>query len=232
MVRRPRLPWSRPRPRAEEPASETVDVVPDEVHVVDEDSPLVRRQPGDDRPLVPQPVLAMRTRPHLNMITTGLVFALLGAASIVASSGTRLRLTEQNPILPAVGNVGAVLGALVAFVQWRLWTLALREWEGVKDVGLSGWLNVSATGVWVSVISTGAVAVSSWSTLADTTRSETSWWLALVGTVFVILGCALAGSHRFLPDGPSGVPTHIRRNRAQHQAWLEAQDRQRDLSGN
>lgn len=182
------------------------------------DGPLYRRSPQDPRPLVPQPVIAMRARSHLRMITSGLVFAIVGAICVVLSSVTMLRLTDTSPILPAVGNLGAVGNALVALMQWRLWRLALKEWEGLKDVDLHAWLGVSASGTWLAVAGALAVPASSWVMLDVSARSETSWWLALIGTICVIVGTALAGVHRFHPGGPSGVPAHIRRNHDQHAA--------------
>lgn len=180
------------------------------------DGPLHKRSSRDPRPLVPQPVLAMRTRPHLAMITIGLVFAIIGAVCVVLASTTMLRLTDTSPILPAVGNLGAVMNALVAIMQWRLWRLALKEWEGIKDVGIGAWLNISATGVWLAVVGAMAVPISSWVMLDVSARSETSWWLAMFGTIFVIIGAALAGVHRFHPAGPRGVPPRIRRNHDLH----------------
>ena len=182
------------------------------------DGPLYTRSPTDPRPLVPQPVIAMRARTHLAMISGGLVLAIIGAICVVLSSVTMLRLTDTSPILPALGNFAAVLNALVALMQWRLWRLALKEWEGIKDVDIHAWLGVSASGTWLAVIGAAAVSVSSWMMLEVTARSETSWWLAMVGSICVILGAATAGVHRFRPEGPRGVPAHIRRNQEQHAA--------------
>ena len=202
-------------PDAVDPDLVDPEVDPDEELL---DGPLYKRSPLDPRPLVPQPVIAMRARTHLTMISTGLVFAIIGAICVVLSSVTMLRLTDTSPILPAVGNLGAVLNALVALMQWRLWRLALKEWEGTKDVDIHAWLGVSANGTWLAVAGALAVPASSWVMLDVSARSETSWWLAMVGTICVIMGTALAGVHKFHPGGPRGVPAHIRRNHDQRAA--------------
>ncbi|MGA4668835.1 hypothetical protein ACPCG0_03395 [Propionibacteriaceae bacterium Y1923] len=185
----------------------------------DLDGPLYQRSPHDPRPLVAQPVIAMRARGHLSMITVGLLFAIVGALCTVGSSVTMLRLTDTSPILPAVGNLAAVLNALVAFLQWQLWRMGLKEWAGIKDAGLHEWINITKTGVWISVIGAVVVPICAWVMLEDSSRSESSWWLALVGAICVILGTALAGVHRFRPEGPRGVPPRIRRNHQRHAVW-------------
>ena len=174
--------------------------------------PLHLRRPGDSRPLVAQPVIAMRARRHLAMISIGLVCAVAGALCVVWSSMSLLRLTDASRLWPGAANAIAVICALIAFLQWRLWALALKEWEGVKDVGLGNWVNVSASGVWLSVIGALVMPVAMEQVVRESTSAEPAWWLALVGGSLVILGVALAGSHRLHPRGPRGVPPLIRRN--------------------
>lgn len=123
-----------------------------------------------------------------------------------------LRLTDDRDLWPAVGNAAAVVNLLVAAMQWRLWRLALREWEGERDVDLSGWVGVSAAGVWLSVIGALAAALAALRVVNGSATADPAWWLALVGASAVILGTALAGVHRLHPWGPRGVPPHIRRN--------------------
>ena len=189
--------------------------------------------PAPAPPLVAQPVIAMRARSHLRMLTAGLVFALLGAVSTVGASVTMLRLHDSNPILPAVGNAGSVVTALIACIQFRLWQLALREWEGRSRSNVHAWLNVSATGSWLSVLGAAATAWSSWAIVDSSVRSETSWWLALFGAVFVILGATLAGVHRLHPQGPRGVPDYIRRNHDRHPVEVQRQlDRRPEVGVN
>lgn len=174
--------------------------------------PLHLRHPGDSRPLVAQPVIAMRARRHLAMISIGLVCAVTGALCVVWSSMSLLRLTDASRLWPGAANAIAVICALIALLQWRLWALALKEWEGVKDVGLGTWVNVSASGVWLSVIGALLMPVAMEQVVRESTSAEPAWWLALAGGSLVILGVALAGSHRLHPRGPRGVPPLIRRN--------------------
>ena len=191
----------------EELAEEVVAAVP-----ATREGPLYRRPDHDQRPLVAQPAVAMRARRHLSMITLGLVFALVGVVGIVGSSVAILRLTDAGRLWPAAGNAAAVVAALVALRQWRLWTLALREWEGIQDVGLGNWMNVSAAGVWLSLGAAIIAPIAAHYVVLDSTPSDTSWWLAIVGACGVILGMAFAGVHSLHPRGPRGVPPHIRRN--------------------
>lgn len=176
------------------------------------DGPLYRREPGSATPLVAQPVIAMRTRPHLRMITWGLAFALVGALATVIASTSMLRLTDTGRLWPAAGNAAAVAAAIAALVQWRMWRLGLREWEGRRDVGLANWMTVSRGCVWLACACAVLTPLAADRVIADSTIDEPAWWLAMGGTACVILGVALAGAHRFRPEGPRGVPPRIRRN--------------------
>lgn len=177
-----------------------------------EPGPLHHRDPGSPLPLVPQPVIAMRARRHLRMITWGLGLAVVGAVATVIASLSMLRLTDTGRLWPAAGNAAAVAAAIAALVQWRLWRLGLREWEGRQDVGLAAWLNVSAACVWLALACAVVTPVAADRVVADSTSAEPAWWMSLLGTACVILGAALAGIHRFRPEGPRGVPPLIRRN--------------------
>lgn len=176
------------------------------------EGPLFHRPKHDRRPLVAQPAIAMRARKHVATITVGFVCAVLGAAGVVLASATLLRLTDSSRLWPAVANAAAVICALIALMQWRLWKLALREWEGIKDVGLGNWMNVSASGVWICVLGALITPVAVQHVVSESTSAEPAWWLAIVGGCLVILGVALAGVHRLHPQGPRGVPPLIRRN--------------------
>ncbi|MGA4506294.1 hypothetical protein ACQB6R_12150 [Propionibacteriaceae bacterium G1746] len=171
-----------------------------------------RRRRNDPGPLVAQPAIAARARRHAQMIKVGVVFALVGAAAMVGSSVTRLRLTDVAPVLPAAGNAAAVVAALVALLQNMLWRRAVREWEGIEPAHAHAWYSLSANGRWLAIIAAGITAWSAQQTMIETTRAEAAWWLAFVGALAALAGVALAGVQRLRPDGPPGVPAHIRRN--------------------
>lgn len=204
-------------PQQEEQASQQDEPAPQQ------NGPLHRRSATDPRPLLPQPAVVLRARPHYQRITIGLFCALGGALALVIASASMMRLSDGSPLWPAVGNAAAALNVLIAFMQWRLWRLGLKEWEGKRDVALQPWLASSRVGVWLSVLGAVLVAFVADKIAQDSARTEVSWWLALGGTVLVVAGTVLAGMQSFNAEGPYGVPRRIRRNQRIHRDRLASQ---------
>lgn len=155
--------------------------------------------------------VAARTRPLVATARVGLVCALLGAALTVAASVTRLRLTDDSPLWPGLGNAASVLACLVALMQWLLWRLALVRWDGGRRYRIGSWQTLSMNGAWLSPVCAAITGVCALAMMQQTSPAETAWWFALVGAVLVVCGATLAGMHRFRPEGPAGIITPMPR---------------------
>lgn len=168
---------------------------------------------GVDPGSQPRPLVAERTKGLLQLIRAGVVCGAISAICFVAASLTLVRYYSTSRLWPVVANGSSAVLLLLALVQWRIWERALAEWAGVLDVNLVAWLWPSAAAFWLSLVLGVLVPFAGLQVMGESTPLAPAYWLALVGSLTAIAAAALAGMHRFDPQGPPGsVPAVIRRN--------------------
>lgn len=160
-----------------------------------------------------QPVVAERTAALLRLLGAGLLASILSLLCFLMTSRTLLRVGDQSRLWPTAVNICATVAVLVSLLQWWVWHQAQREWLGVKDVALAGWIAPSRTSAWVAAVAGILGCIAAVQLVRTTAPAEHAHWWALTGGMLLVLGVAFGCLHPIKGAGPRGVlPRVISRN--------------------
>lgn len=149
------------------------------------------------RRVVPQADYARRARWVIKFAVVGVLFAVVGGVSTVASSWALTHGRLATTLWPASGNLASMLVVVASLVQLGTWVAAEREWSGRKEFNFQFWLPVSSAARLASIVSALWVTVAALDQVSTTDLTEESWWLAVAGAACSVVGAALAGVQRF-----------------------------------
>lgn len=162
------------------------------------------------RRAVPKADYARRARRVIKLIAVGVLFAVAGGVSTVASSWTLVHGRLATSLWPASGNLASMLVAVASLLQLGTWVAAEREWSGRKVFNFPFWLPVSSAARLASIVSALWLTVAAMYQVSTTDVSEASWWMVVGGAACSVIGATLAGVQRFHAD-PVPLPPPQRR---------------------
>lgn len=159
-----------------------------------------------------QPAVVARMRPHLRLTRIGVVASAVAVGAAIGALATFAQFTGWGLLFPLLLLGAAVVMAAVCALQAWVWSEAMAEWSGRRDVNLARWVGPSYAAHVVSYVA-GLVGIAgaAW-LMGDAGPATASFWWALVA-VSALVGAQLTAAVEFLRlDGPPGtLPAHFRR---------------------
>ncbi len=163
---------------------------------------------------VEQPAIAARMAPHLRMVVTGAVAAVVAVvcALIAVLLFPTFSADDTGRGWGIVTLVAAVAMLAVAVIQLAVWRRALDSWRGKRVQDLHGEARLS----WVAHLVSYAVAlIALFGAIAGSGAagwSSRSAALLAVALLFVLVAQVSAGVQYLRAEGPPGtLPAHMRR---------------------